>query len=152
MRNRRVSQLVATVGPFGWLPVAPGTWGSAIAAVIWWYLSSIALIPMEIAIIVVLLPIAVWSAHVTEKVLGHDAKPIVIDEVVGQWITLLFAPRQVYLYLIGFILFRVFDVLKPFPVYQSQRLPGGFGIVTDDALAGLYAGVTLLILQKVFLG
>ncbi len=151
MMNWKFSRILATAGPFGWLPIAPGTWGSAMAAAIWWFGTSFAALPIQISIIALLLPLAVWSAGVTEKELGHDAKPIVIDEVAGQWITLLMAPRIWYITLTGFVLFRIFDVLKPFPVDLSQRLPGGLGIVADDVLAGIYAGATLLILQKVFL-
>jgi len=148
----RFWQTLATLGPVGYLPIAPGTWGSAVAAVLWWFIAASSSIFYQIAIIIALIPFAIWSADWAEKILGHDAKPIVIDEVAGQWITLLFAPKLLHFYIIGFFLFRAFDVLKPFPVFQSQRLPGGVGIVIDDVLAGLYAGVTLLIIRRVFFG
>lgn len=148
----QIARTVATLGPVGYLPIAPGTWGSGVAAILWWFIAPKATLFSELAIIGILIPIAIMSANRSERELGHDAKPIVIDEVAGQWITLLTAPRIWYIYVAGFILFRIFDVLKPFPVYQSQKFPGGYGIVTDDILAGLYAMMTLLILQKVFLG
>jgi len=93
----------------------------------------------QITAICILLPIAIWSATVAEKRLGHDAHPIVIDEVVGQWITLLVAGNQLLWVAAGFVVFRVFDVWKPFPVKQSQKFPGGYGIVIDDVLAGAYS-------------
>lgn len=148
----RFWQVLATLGPIGYLPIAPGTWGSAVAAVLWWFIGTSSSVYFQIALIILLIPFAIWSADKAEKNLGHDAKPIVIDEVAGQWITLLFAPKLLHFYIVGFFLFRAFDVLKPFPVHQSQRLPGGFGIVIDDVLAGLYAGVTLLIIRRVFFG
>lgn len=101
-------------------------------------------------LIVAMVPVAIWSASVAERDLGHDANPIVIDEVVGQWITLLIIPRSFFLALFGFVLFRVMDILKPFPVRQSQALKGGIGIVVDDILAAGYAALGLFFLSRSF--
>jgi phosphatidylglycerophosphatase A len=88
--------------------------------------------------------IAVWAAGAAEKDLGHDAGPIVIDEVIGQSLALLFAPHRIGAFVAAFFLFRLFDIWKPLGAYQAQALPGGWGVVADDAIAGV---TTLLALQ-----
>ena len=132
----------------GYAPVAPGTAGSAAAVVIAillqefagfgrWHFAILALL---------LLPLAVWSAGVTARALGVvDPSIVVIDEVIGQWITLAGAPRLNWKsYLAAFALFRLFDVWKPPPVRQLEALPGGIGINADDVMAGVYAALVLL--------
>ena len=94
--------------------------------------------------------VSVWSAGEAEKVLGHDAKPIVIDEVVGQSLALLLVPHSAWAFLAAFLLFRLFDIWKPLGARESQDLPGGWGIIADDVIAGLtacavfHAGTALL--------
>jgi phosphatidylglycerophosphatase A len=88
--------------------------------------------------------ISVWAAGEAERVLGHDAGPIVIDEVIGQTLALLFVPHHVLAFVAAFFLFRLFDIWKPLGAYQAQSLPGGFGIVADDMIAGL---TTMLAMQ-----
>jgi phosphatidylglycerophosphatase A len=133
----RVARLVATFFGSGFFPVAPATFASAIVAAIlfFWGAHPVA----EAWIIVGLLPIAIPASTVAERSLGHDAHPIVIDEVVGQMIALWHVPRTWPWVLAGFLLFRVFDIWKPLGAREAQRLPGGWGIVIDDVMAGLYA-------------
>jgi phosphatidylglycerophosphatase A len=92
--------------------------------------------------------IGVWSAGKAEKIIGRvDPGQVVIDEVVGQIITFVATPRVSWIGLIvGFILFRAFDIVKPFPARQAERLPGGWGIMMDDVVAGLYSLIVLVIL------
>ena len=92
--------------------------------------------------------VGVWSAGKAEKVFGRvDPGQVVIDEVVGQIITFVATPRIAWIGLIvGFILFRAFDIVKPFPARQAERLPGGWGIMMDDVVAGLYSLIVLVIL------
>ena len=92
------------------------------------------------------LPVAVYLSYEAEKYFGHDASRIVIDEVVGMQVTLLAIEPSLLFGAIGFVLFRIFDILKPFPAGRAQRLPGGFGIVTDDVIAGAYGRILLLAL------
>jgi phosphatidylglycerophosphatase A len=141
----RLARLVATFFGTGFFPVAPATFASAIVAALlfWWGPHPAA----EIWIIIGLLPIAIASAHIAEKSLGHDAHPIVIDEVVGQMIALWNLPRSWPWVLAGFLLFRLFDIWKPLGAREAQRLPGGWGIVVDDVMAGLYAWVLLALAQ-----
>ena len=88
-----------------------------------------------------------WSGNVVDAIWGKDSNKIVIDEVAGMCCTLLFVPHQWHYALVGLILFRFFDIVKPLMIRRMERLPGGFGIMFDDVLAGVYAN---LILQVVF--
>jgi phosphatidylglycerophosphatase A len=92
--------------------------------------------------------VAVWAAGEGEKDLGHDAGPIVIDELIGQSIALLFAPHRALVFIAAFFLFRLFDIWKPLGAHQAQSLPGGWGVVADDAIAG---ATSLLVLQGLLL-
>lgn len=125
----------------GYSPLAPGTAGSLLALVVYFLFPLEPLYWVLIAIIVMLIGIPV-SSHI-EKDRGEDAGLIVIDEIAGQWITLLFLPRTGIILLLGFILFRVFDIWKPFPIDRSQRLKGGLGVMADDVLAGVLANIIL---------
>ena len=142
----RVSRLVATFFGAGFFPVAPATFASAIVAgiLLWWGAHPVA----EAWIIVGLLPIAIPVSTIAERSLGHDAHPIVIDEVVGQMIALWHVPHTWPWVLAGFLLFRIFDIWKPLGAREAQRLPGGWGIVIDDVMAGLYALVLLQVAMR----
>lgn len=143
--------LVATFFGAGRMRPGPGTWGSAAAVLIWAGISRwvpaqaewIVLASLALVAIVIGIPAATRFARASQQ---KDPQAVVIDEVAGQWITLLFAPVSWKALLVGFILFRAFDILKPPPVRQLERLPEGTGIVVDDVAAGLYA---LLVMQLV---
>ena len=126
----------------GFFPIAPATFASALVTLAVWFFFPVAPL-VEGVVILVVAPIAVWSAHQAEKRLGHDAHAIVIDEVLGQLIALWAVPRTLLWMAGGFLLFRFFDIAKPLGVNALQRLPGGYGIVADDALAGVYSRVVL---------
>ncbi len=100
-----------------------------------------------LAMIIVLLGPGIWSATVTERAAKtHDPGMVVIDEVLGQWVTLLGAAALGWkVFVVAFVLFRIFDIWKPFPVRNFERLPEGFGIVTDDLAAGIYGALILYI-------
>ena len=129
---------LATLGPVGRFPIAPATAGSAVVTLVGWFLPSPGPI-VAILLIGVGSVLAIWVCGEAEKTLGHDAKPIVADEVIGQSIALLFTPHTVTAFVSAFVLFRIFDIWKPFGASEAQRLPGGFGVVADDALAGVYS-------------
>ena len=93
---------------------------------------------------------AVFLAHQAEKHYGHDAHCIVIDEFVGMQVTFIGMAPSLIPGIAGFVLFRIFDIAKPFPAGRSQRLPGGLGIVADAIIAGVYARLVLLALTRVF--
>ena len=143
----RLARVLATWFGCGLSPVAPGTVGSLAALAIawplveyhgwqpWWF----------IILAIAILPIAIWSASVTAESLGRkDPGLVVIDEVVGQWITLGGCVHLNYKgWLLAFLLFRILDIWKPSPVRQLEALPSGTGIVADDAMAGVYGALVL---------
>ena len=140
----RWARLVATFFGIGLLRPGPGTWGSALTVVLWWLLSYLIMPGWQpwtaalLALTAILFGIPA-ATRVSRASGLKDPQCIVIDEVAGQWIALIFAPRAWKTLLAGFILFRVFDIVKPPPVRQLERLPEGTGIVVDDVAAGVYA-------------
>jgi len=156
---RRVAVLVATGFGLGYLPIAPATWASAATALALIFVLPRLELPAFALLTLVVTAVAVWVSGPAEKTLGHDAHPIVIDEVAGMMITVCgvpaigFAvPSHILTLIVGFVLFRIFDVWKPPPVGRAQELPGGLGVVTDDVLAGLYSNLVLQILARVWPG
>ncbi len=148
---------VATFFGAGLGKPGPGTWGSVAAVLLWAAFAGFVhptpngLILALLAGIVVSIALGVPAATIAARESGrHDPGFVVIDEVAGQWVTLLGSPFGWKTALLAFVLFRLFDITKPFPVRRLERLPEGWGIVFDDVAAGLYAlGVTLL-LQHLF--
>ena len=144
----RVAVFVATAGYCGYFPVAPGTVGSAAGVVVYllvrWSGSPI----VAVGLIAVLFAAGVWAGTIAERYFGGiDPGPIVIDEVVGMLITLAFIHVGLSGALAGFLLFRVFDVIKPYPANQFERLHGGLGVMADDAMAAVYANLSLRLLM-----
>jgi phosphatidylglycerophosphatase A len=124
--------------------VAPGTAGSAVALLILWLVpfSRIGLVVFFVAVTLV----GTWAAHVVEAAAGKkDPGIIVIDEVAGMALSVLLLPLTPRVLLAGFVLFRIFDVVKPFPANRLQALPGGIGVMIDDLVAGLYALLVLIV-------
>ena len=140
----RLAVFIATVAYCGYFPIAPGTVGSAagllVYLLVWWAESTV----VEVALIVVLFAAGTWAGTTAERYFGGiDPGPIVLDEVVGMLITLAFIPVGLSGAIAGFFLFRVFDVLKPFPARRLESLHGGLGVMADDAMAAIYANLTL---------
>jgi phosphatidylglycerophosphatase A len=140
----RLAVFLATAGYAGYFPFAPGTVGSAVGlvvyALVWWSGSPL----VEGGLIVALFSAGVWAGTTAERFFGGiDPGPIVLDEVVGMLITLAFIPVGWSAALAGFFLFRVFDVIKPWPARSLERLHGGLGVMADDAMAAVYANVAL---------
>lgn len=137
---RKLALLVATSGYVGYFPIAPGTAGSLAGLALWAAIRAAASPALELAAIGIVLVAGIWAAGVAEQVLGQDDPgPVVIDEVLGMLITLALLPVSWAGALVGFLLFRVFDIVKPYPAGRLERLHGGSGIMLDDAMAGLYA-------------
>jgi phosphatidylglycerophosphatase A len=152
--NRRAGPAVwiATVCGAGYFPIAPGTMGSAVGVLIVVALArlpvhAIVLQGLIVALAALLFAIGVWSATEAEKHFGRtDPGSVVIDEVVGQMLTLLARPHGSWKWMLGgFLLFRLFDIIKPPPARQAERFPGGWGIMLDDVFAGLYGLIVLMI-------
>ena len=150
-----LSVWIATSLGAGYFPVAPGTAGSVVglALVIALRQSSLGAIGLGLslaAMAAVVFALGVWSAGKAEKAFGRvDPGQVVIDEVLGQIITFIATPRIPRVGLIaGFILFRIFDIIKPFPAGRAERFPGGWGIMLDDVVAGFYSLIVLVILGR----
>src|SRR5688572_17108737 len=141
---RRLAVFVCSFGYIGFFPVAPGTVGSAAGVVVYLAARSVAAPYLELILIVTLALAGIILTRPCEEDLQCvDPGPIVIDEVMGMLITLFMIPVGWGGILLGFLLFRVLDVLKPFPARQFERLHGGYGVMTDDAMAAVYANLLL---------
>jgi phosphatidylglycerophosphatase A len=137
-----VGLTIATVCGVGYLPFAPGTWGSAAGLLAWWLLPASP--AAQAAAIVVMFAAGSWGGNVAERHFGRtDPGQVVIDEVMGMLITLFLNPVGWGGAIAGFVLFRVFDVIKPYPADRLERLHGGIGVMADDAMAAVYANLAL---------
>lgn len=137
---RRLATVLATGCYTGYIPVAPGTAGSILAAALCWQAAPDDPL-LYGGVVACLTPVGIWAAGQTERQFGHDGRQIVIDEIIGVFVTLIWLPRTPLTLGAGLILFRILDILKPFPVHRAQRLPGGLGVVADDVIAGVYANL-----------
>jgi phosphatidylglycerophosphatase A len=143
----RLAVFVATVAYCGYFPFAPGTVGSAAGLVVYLLVWSLHSPVFEIGLIGGLFVAGVWAGTTAERYFGGiDPGPVVIDEVVGMLITLAFIPVGWSGALAGFVLFRIFDVIKPFPAGRLESLHGGLGVMADDAMAAVYANLSLRLL------
>ena len=138
----RLGLAVATVFGLGYAPVAPGTFGSAAGLLLWW------LLPASNAVrggaILVLFAIGSWGGNIAEHHFGRtDPGQVVIDEVMGMLITLFLNPVGWLGAIAGFFLFRLFDVIKPYPANRLEQLHGGVGVMADDGMAAVYANLAL---------
>ena len=140
----RLLMFIATGAGSGYLPKAPGTWGTLVGLLLWWPLAGLSL-TAYLATVAVLFLVGVASAGAAEKILDRgDPGVVVIDEIVGVLIALAAVPLHPVAALAGFALFRLFDIAKPFPVgWLDRHLHGGLGIMLDDVAAGLYALLVL---------
>jgi phosphatidylglycerophosphatase A len=143
---------VATAAYVGFMPVAPGTFGSAIGLAIYALVRSGHSQFLEVVVLAGALVAGIWSAGHVEREMGKDPRAVVIDEVLGMLATLAFLNVTILGAVVGFIIFRVLDVLKPFPAGRLEHLHGGPGIMLDDAMAGVYSNLALRALMLAFPG
>ena len=141
---KRFILFLATGFGVGYFPIAPGTLGTLVAIPIYYFLSEIPSPLYEITLVGFFF-LSVWISENAERFFGKkDDQRIVIDEIMGFLITMLWIPKTVPFIIIGFFLFRFFDILKPFPIRRlEKRLKGGYGVVLDDVMAGVYANIVL---------
>lgn len=133
---------LATALGAGYAPVAPGTFGSAVGLVLWWLLPQSTAV--QFAAILIVFALGSWSGSVAERHFKRtDPGHVVLDEVLGMQITLFLNPVGWVGALIGFLLFRVADIIKPYPANKLEALHGGFGIMADDAMAAVYSNIVL---------
>ena len=143
--------IVATLSSFfytGYFPFAPATFASLVWLAAYLFVPGGGWLVHPLVVRCAIL-VAVYLSHEAEKYWGHDAHRIVIDEFVGMQVTLLAVEPSFLMGSAGFVLFRIFDILKPFPAGRAQRLPGGVGVVADDIAAGLYCRLILLVLALI---
>ena len=141
--------IIASVAGAGYSPLAPGTVGSLVALVAIWFLP---FTPLTLAgTLVAVTVLGIWASRRVERALGKkDPSVIVIDEVAGMLMSVLFLPRTIPVLVTAFVLFRIFDIWKPFPARESQALSGGLGVMLDDLIAGLYALILVLGARALF--
>lgn len=141
---KRLGLAVATVAGVGYAPVAPGTFGSAAGLLVWWLLP--ASTAVQAVAIVLIFVVGSWGGNIAERHFGRtDPGQVVIDEVMGMLITLFMNPVGWKGALAGFLLFRIFDVIKPWPANKLEELHGGIGVMADDGMAAIYANLALRI-------
>ena len=141
----KISEWIATCFKVGYLPLAPGTWGSVFAILLWWVLLKDLNTYIFGAIIIIFLLIGIVVSNIIIDQSGdHDPSHIIIDELVGQWLALFLIPDGFFNIAISFILFRFFDIIKPWPIRLIEKFPKGLGVMSDDLTAGL---ITLILIQ-----
>ena len=137
----RLKYILATGFGTGYSPYASGTAGSLAALLIFIF------IPLSdyiwLGIIILMFIIGIWASETVERERGTDPAIVVIDEFVGQWIALLFLPQMVWIFVADFLVFRLLDIIKPFPAADLEELGGGLGIMLDDIIAGIYTNIAL---------
>lgn len=142
-RTSLLASLVATGFGSGYSPVAPGTAGSLVGLVLWWPLSFASPWVQGAAILLVSLAGVAAATRVAGAVGLKDPGIVVVDEVVGMWLTLFALPFTLVTAAVGFVLFRLLDIWKPFPARQLEALPQGWGIVADDLMVAVYGNLVL---------
>ena len=141
----KISEWIATCFKVGYLPLAPGTWGSIFAILVWWVLlKDLDLLIFGIVIILFFFIGIIVSNIIIDQNGDNDPTHIIIDELVGQWLALWMLPDGSFYIIVVFILFRFFDIIKPWPIRFMEQLPKGLGVMCDDLTAGL---ITLIIIQ-----
>ena len=144
-------KLIATSFGAGFSPVAPGTMGALFAVAVWYLLFALldytTLMWTLSGLIVAFTVLGVWSSSVSERYWGEDPSRVVMDETVGEWIALLAVPASGHwgYVLAAFVLFRFFDIVKPLGVRSIEKLKGGYGIMADDILSGIYAAIVIVV-------
>ena len=148
-RQVHLAKMIATFFGSGLSPKAPGTVGTLAALPLVWVISFAGPL-FYMAFTVFLFPVGLWAAEMYERQLGtHDSKEIVIDEVLGILITMTWLPMTWQAIALGFVLFRVLDILKPFPIgLIDKKVQGGLGVIADDVVAGIIANIALQVIYS----
>ena len=150
--SRRLVILLSTGIYSGYVPLAPGTAGTLVAVPFYWVLSSLSGFFYGITVLAFLF-MSSWLAMAAEDIfLKRDSCRIVIDEIGGFLVTMAFLPPLPLYVILGFVFFRFFDVTKPFPIKKLETLGGGYGVVADDVMAGIYSNLALRVCIYLFEG
>jgi phosphatidylglycerophosphatase A len=142
--------LVATLAGIGRLPIAPGTAASLVALPFAWLLLRFGGVTGIAIAIVAVIVVGTWACDVYARISGSTDPPeCVVDELAGQWIACAFAPLTLGGFAVAFVLFRIFDIVKPWPVSRAEQFSGGAGIMADDLLAGAIAGLIVAVVSGI---
>ncbi|KAA3606610.1 MAG: phosphatidylglycerophosphatase A [Calditrichaeota bacterium] len=147
----KISFFIATwfysgiIPKFAFFPKMPGTWGTILAFLIFYFLPNFSIQTFSIITVLVFF-IGVWASNNLEKIHGEDPQFIVIDEAVGFLVSVIVLPKSFLLWALGVALFRLFDIWKPYPIRNFEKFPNGFGVMLDDVIAGVYTNLSLHIL------
>ncbi len=141
--KRLAAKIFSTCFGIGYFPVAPGTVTSIVAVLCYSFIPILHYPPLLLSLVVLFSVVGVWSGTLMEEECGEDPSIVTIDELAGQWLALAFLPEGWLSVLLSLAFFRFFDIAKPGPVDAAQRLPGGWGIMADDLLAGLFANLAV---------
>ncbi|MCR9290425.1 phosphatidylglycerophosphatase A [Saprospiraceae bacterium] len=147
-------KIMATGFGVGYSPFAPGTMGALVGVLFLvpnlfistWFNGSYLIDPVLVLLILVFFFIGVKATNELEPEWGHDPQKIVIDEIIGFWIAMIAVPYTAWTLFVGFVLFRIFDIWKPLGIRRMEKFNGGWGVMMDDVLAGIYANIVLQIL------
>ena len=140
----RLAFAIATVFKAGYVPIAPGTIGSVVGLLVFWLIKDSASFTVQMLVIGALFFAGVWASTLVEQDLERqDPGIVVVDEVVGMLVALMLLPPTTTVIFVAFFLFRLFDIVKPYPARWCAQLSGGRGIMMDDVVAGLYANVLI---------
>ena len=143
----RLAFAIATVFKAGYIPIAPGTVGSIIGLLVFWLIKDYASFTIEMFVAAALFFAGVWASTIVEQVLErHDPGVVIVDEVLGMLVALMLLPPTITVMIVAFLLFRVFDIIKPYPARWCEQLSRGWGIMMDDVVAGLYVNVLIHII------
>jgi phosphatidylglycerophosphatase A len=157
MHMNFLARIISTGLGVGYFPLARGTMGSLAILIVYLICPEISSL-QQLLILIGLTVIGIYTATVTEQEMqgklgqdkGHDPGIIVVDEIIGMLIALIALPKTLFFMITAFILFRIFDIMKPYPARQMEKLPGGWGIVLDDVIAGIYANLLIQIGRAIF--
>ena len=151
VKTNKLAYFIASCGYAGYVPIAPGTVGSAVGVVLYLLLQASGFPWAMVVAIAVAIIAGTWAADVVEHSLNtEDPSLVVVDELAGMLLSLWLIPLSWLGLVVGFLVFRLLDIVKPFPCRQAERLTGGLGIMTDDLIAGLYTN-GILRLASLFL-
>ncbi len=146
--KKGIANLIATFFYVGLSPYVPGTLGT-LAAIPLFYLLSFTPVYVYLAFTILIILISIWASSISESIYGKtDPRQIVTDEVCGYLVTMSFVQPTLTNMLVGFLFFRIFDIVKPPPAKQAERLHGGLGVVLDDVAAGIYANIVIHLMLK----
>ncbi len=151
--REKISRLLATGGGIGGLPKAPGSWGALVAVAFFALTGSLFPAVIQSVLLVFLFLTGIWASENYALQKGEKDPPeVVIDEITGQWLTLIGFEVTFSNLLLGFLFFRLFDIWKPLPIRLGEKLSGGLGIMVDDILAGIAAHFALSLVNRFLLG